>query len=171
MKKILFKFFFLILIFNYSKQQTRIFPDEYKPYDFIYSENDVLKTYEFSLIEAKVLTKEEITLYLKKQGIHLTYDNCCKNLADFNAWPIMKDISDYEEIYSNAKYNLSSSITYKFPVQRIDNKGYTVYHKLWIIKKEPETIEKTLNIFFDYVDNTGNYYIQKVFQIKEHFLQ
>ena len=160
MKKILFKFFFLILIFNYSKQQTRIFPDEYKPYDFIYSENDVLKTYEFSLIEAKVLTKEEITLYLKKQGIHLTYDNCCKNLADFNAWPIMKDVSDYEEIYSNAKYNSeSSSITYKFPVQRIDNKGYTIYHKLWIIKKEAET--KKLNIFFDYIDDTRQLIYEK----------
>ena len=80
-------------------------------------------------------------------------------MADFNAWPIMKDVSDYEEIYSNAKYNLFSSITYKFPVQRIDNKGYTIYHKLWIIKKEDEP--KTLSIFFDYVDNTRQLIYEK----------
>ena len=131
-------FFLLIIIINVSKQQREFLPETFKEDDLIFPENDVIKNYDYNLIEAKVLTKEEITLYLNKQGIHLTVDDCCKEETDFNAWANrdMETDSDYQEIYTNAKYiNIKSNrIKYKFPVRRIDNKGYKVYHKLWLFE-------------------------------------
>ena len=132
LKKSFKLFFIFFLILNVSNQQ-RIYPDTFINRDFIYPENDILKNEEYSLIEAKVLTKEEITLYLKKQGIHLTYDYCCRDLKDVDVWDKIKTRSDYEEVYRHAKYNDGGNeITYNFPVQKIDNKGYSVYHKLWL---------------------------------------
>ena len=126
-------FFILFLILNFSYHQ-RIYPDNFRERDFIYDDNDRLQNYEYSLIEAKVLTKEEITLYLKKQGIHLTYDYCCRDLTDIDVWDKLKDKSDYEEVYRHAKYNTNGGdIEYDFPVQKIENRGYTVNHKLWIV--------------------------------------
>ena len=104
MKKILL-FIFLIISILYLSTGQRFYPEEYKPGDLIFPANDKIQNYEYNLIDAKVLTKEEITLYIKKQGIHLTYDDCCKNEADINVWEnIMKDDSDLKEIYKNAKY-------------------------------------------------------------------
>ena len=162
MKKFSFSFSFKIIflfltLLSCSKEQTeKYYPEEYKTQDLIFPENDIVQQYEYSLIEAKVLTNQEITLYLKKQGIHLTYDDCCKTFTDLNAWDNngMKDVSDYKEIYSNAKYNSNeSTLTYKFPVQRIENRGYTVYHKLWIIDKNRQ--KPNLNIYFNYLDNVN----------------
>ena len=156
MKKFILLFFTIFLTLNFSNEQTtyRIYPESYKPFDIIFPENDKLKNYEYNLIDAKVLTKEEITLYLKKQGIHLSYDDCCKELRDVNVWDnIMKEKSDFREIYSNAKYNESGNkITYKFPINKIENKGYTVSHKLWVINKNEGQTE--LSVYFNYEDNT-----------------
>ena len=145
--------FIFILLIYFSKEQ--IYPETFLPNDNIYHENDKVQNYDYSLIEAKVLTKEKITLYLKKQGIHLTYDDCCKYMEDFNAWSIMAGSTDYKEVYSNAKYNSGgNSITYNFPVQKIENRGYMVYHKLWIINpKYPSSSTATLNIYLNYKES------------------
>ena len=153
MKKIL-SFIFLIISILYLSTGQRFYPEEYKPTDLIFPANDKVQNYEYSLIDAKVLTKEEITLYIKKQGIHLTYDDCCKNDADANVWDnIMENDSDLKEIYKNAKYiNDQNKITYKFPIKKIENRGYTVYHKLWVIDKDRGTFK--LKIYFNYEDDT-----------------
>ena len=156
MKKYILLFLFTFLIFKFSDvqaQSTRIYPESYKIRDLIYPENDMVKNFDYSLIEAKVLTKEEITLYIKKQGIHLDYDNCCKNLQNIDLWPFMKDVSDLEEVYSNGKYNIDGNeLTYKFPVNIIENRGYSVYHKLWI-NHPSNQYPNILTIYFNYVDN------------------
>ena len=136
MKKYIIFLLFIFLIFYFSEEQTTtiIYPESYKKRDLIYPENDKVDNYDYSLIEAKVLTKEEITLYIKKQGIHLDYDNCCKNFKNINLWDEMKEVSDLEEVYSNAKYNEgtnegSNELTYKFPVNIIENKGILRFYK------------------------------------------
>ena len=158
MEKYILLFLIIFLILNFSYEQVspyRIYPEAYKLRDIIYPENDMVQNYDFSLIEAKVLTKEEITLYIKKQGIHLDYDNCCKNFQNINLWPYMEDVSDLEEIYSNAKYNtVENKLTYKFPINKIENKGYSVYHKLWVIFPNEALINYILSIDLNYVDNT-----------------
>ena len=158
------KYFFLFLIllslFNFASNQTRFYPDYFKNKDIFFHENDKLENYYYSLIDAKVLTKEEINLFIKKQGIHLTRDDCCQNKDTFNAWGIMKDESDYEEIYSNAKYiQGSDSIEYNFPVDKIENIGYTLYHKVWILNKEAPT--QNLEVYFKYKDNTQEKILSK----------
>ena len=157
--------FLLIIIINVSKQQRDFLPETFKEKDLIFPENDVIKKYDFNLIEAKVLTKEEITLYLNKQGIHLTVDDCCKEQADFNAWEErqMNEDSDYEEIYTNAKYiEYSNRITYKFPVQRIDNKGYYVYHKVWLF--EPKSVDsKPYKVYLNNIQICSGSIIKKTF--------
>ena len=150
MKKILFSINLIISILYLSNGQ-RIYPEDFKSKDLIFPENDKVRAYEYNLIDAKVLTKEEITLYIKKQGIHLTYDDCCKTYSEIDVWDEMKSDSDLKEIYSNAKYNTDSNqITYKFPIQKIENRGYEVYHKLWVINKANPNIKLKIN----YVDNT-----------------
>ena len=145
-------FFIIIIILNISIEQ-RYNPDEFKRADIIFPENDQLKTFEYNLIEAKVLTKEEITLYLKKQGIHLTYDDCCKNFKDYNAWDKMKSKSDLQEIYSYAKYNNNSNqISYKFPVQKLENRGYSAYHKVFLIDKNSG--RHRVNVYLEYLDSS-----------------
>ena len=113
-----------------------------------------MNDYYYSLIDAKVLTSEEITLYLKKQGIHLSRDESGPRYTDINVWDdIMENVSDFKEIYSNAKYNPSSNqIEYKFPVDKIENAGYTLYHNAWIINKGTGTT--TLKVILKYTDNS-----------------
>ena len=53
-------YIYLIISVLYLSYTIRIYPEEYKPYDLIYPENDQVKKYEYNLIDAKVLTKEEI---------------------------------------------------------------------------------------------------------------
>ena len=94
----------IFFLFHFSSNQT-ITPETFKKNDLLFPSNDIINNYYYSLIDAKVLTKEEITLYLKNQGIHLTRDDCCEQLEDINVWDRMNGESDYKEIYSNAKYN------------------------------------------------------------------
>ena len=145
--------FLLIIIINVSKQEREYLPETYKVRDLIFPGNDEIKRFDYNLIEAKVLTKEEITLYLNKQGIHLTVDDCCKEETDFNAWTQrdMKSDSDYIDIYTNAKYiENNKKITYKFPISRIDNRGYSVHHRLWLF--DPKSTASTrYNVYLNEV--------------------
>ena len=146
-------FLILLSLFNFVSNQTRIYPENFKEDDPFFPENDRLENYYYSLIDAKVLTKEEINLYIKKQGIHLTRDDCCQDFETFNAWDIMASKSDYQEIYSNAKYTSSSKkIEYNFPVDKIENVGYILYHNVWIINKK--SIGQKLKIYFKYNDDS-----------------
>ena len=146
-------FLILLSLFNFVSNQTRIYPEDFKEDDPFFPENDRLEDYYYSLIDAKVLTKEEINLYIKKQGIHLTRDDCCQDFETFNAWDIMASKSDYQEIYSNAKYTSSSKkIEYNFPVDKIENVGYILYHNVWIINKK--SIGQKLKIYFKYNDDS-----------------
>ena len=134
------KFFFskiltIFLLINIIHSQSKIYPDTYKEKDFIFPDNDKTNVSQYNLVDAKVLTKEKITLYIKKQGINLEVDDCCDGYTTFNAWTNtdVKTESDLQEILSNAKYTSSSNIlSYKFPVPRIETPYYEVYHKLWI---------------------------------------
>ena len=157
--------FLLIIIINVSKQQRDFLPETFKEKDLIFPENDVIKKYDFNLIEAKVLTKEEITLYLNNQGIHLTVDDCCKEETDFNAWTQrnMNLESNYEEIYTNAKYiENNRKITYKFPISRIDNRGYSVHHRVWIF--EPRiTGLRTIRVYLNNIQICFTQFYQKIF--------
>ena len=157
--------FLLIIIINVSKQQRDFLPETFKEKDLIFPENDVIKKYDFNLIEAKVLTKEEITLYLNNQGIHLTVDDCCKEETDFNAWTQrnMNLESNYEEIYTNAKYiGNNKKITYKFPISRIDNRGYSVHHRVWIF--EPRiTGLRTIRVYLNNIQICFTQFYQKIF--------
>ena len=134
------KFFFskiltIFLLINIIHSQSKIYPDTYKEKDFIFPDNDKTNVSQYNLVDAKVLTKEKITLYIKKQGINLEVDDCCDGYITFNAWTNtdVKTESDLQEILSNAKYTSSSNIlSYKFPVPRIETPYYEVYHKLWI---------------------------------------
>ena len=150
----IFLFFYITLSFLIPISNQQINPEEFKSDDILFPENDKLNDYYYSLIDAKVLTSEEITLYLKKQGIHLSRDESGPRYTDINVWDdIMEDVSDFKEIYSNAKYNPSSNqIEYKFPVDKIENAGYTLYHNAWIINKETGTT--TLKVTLKYTDNS-----------------
>ena len=117
-------------------------------------ENDKINNYYYSLIDAKVLTKEDITLHLKKQGIHLTRDNSCITSDDINIWDgIMEKESEFQEIYKNARYNSGQNyIEYKFPVDKIENQGYELFHKVRLINREDESTKLTISLI--YTDNT-----------------
>ena len=153
MKGLSFNFLFLSLIitlfFHFSLNQ-RFNPEEFVEDDQFFKENDVLQNYYFSLIDAKVLTKENIHLYLKKQGIHLSRDDCCQNYDDFNVTNEVADFkSDFKEIYSNAKYRPSSNrISYTFPVDKIENIGYKLYHKVNVFNKNAGS--QNLNVYLEY---------------------
>ena len=150
---LIFLFFYIILLSLIPISFQQINPEEFKSDDILFPENDKLNDYYYSLIDAKVLTSEEITLYLKKQGIHLSRDESGPKYTDYNAWSKMEAVSDFKEIYSNAKYNPSSNqIEYKFPVDKIENAGYTLYHNAWIINKE--TVTTTLKVKLKYTDNS-----------------
>ena len=137
MEKIQF-FLFLALFSLIISDEMKYFPDTWKNNDLIFPDNDKLGDYQYNLVEAKVLTKESITLYLQKQGIKLDRDSCCTSgdYLPFNAWeayPALKSESDLEEIYSNAVYNnAQDTLTYDFPIKRIEHKDYKVYHKLYV---------------------------------------
>ena len=127
----------IFLLLNTINSRMQYFPDNYKQKDLIFPANDVVGEVQYNLVDAKVLTREKITLYIKKQGINLVIDDCCEE-ADyqrFNAWdniPSVQSESDLQEILSYAIYKTSSVLSYKFPVPRIETAYYTVYHKLWI---------------------------------------
>ena len=153
MKGFSFKFLFLsliILLFFHFSLNQRFNPEEFVEDDQFFKENDVLQNYYFSLIDAKVLTKENIHLYLKKQGIHLSKDDCCQNYVDFNVTNEITNFnSDFKEIYSNAKYRTSSNrISYTFPVDKIENIGYKLYHKVNVFNKNAGS--QNLNVYLEY---------------------
>ena len=153
MKGLSFNFLFLSLIitlfFHFSLNQ-RFNPEEFVEDDQFFKENDVLQNYYFSLIDAKVLTKENIHLYLKKQGIHLSRDDCCQNYDDFNVINEITNFkSDFKEIYSNAKYRTSSNrISYTFPVDKIENIGYKLYHKVNVFNTNAGS--RNLKVYLEY---------------------
>ena len=132
----------LFLLLNSINCKMQYFPDDYKKNDIIFPENDVVGVSQYNLVDAKVLTREKITLYIKKQGINLVIDDCCEgnDYIRFNAWDTITSVqseSDLQEILSYSIYNSASSIiSYKFPVPRIETEYYTVYHKLWIFDKD-----------------------------------
>ena len=131
--------YIIFMLFNISYEMN-FYPETYKVDDLIFPENDKVDDYEYNLADAKVLTNQLITLYIKKQGIVLDRDDCCLDCCsdsnifnNFNAWSAMADISDHQEIYSNAIYkNNEKTLTYKFPVSKIENVGYTLFHKVWV---------------------------------------
>ena len=140
MKIIQFLIFWISFFFVISSQM-RYFPDTYKENDLIFPDNDDLEEFQYNLVDSKVLTKESITLYLKKQGIKLDRDNCCtsSDYSTLNAWAKyqLESESDLKEIYSNAIYNNQGNIlTYNFPVKRIEHIDYEVYHKLYIFDND-----------------------------------
>ena len=147
--------FFLSIIlslFHFSSNQIKT-PETFKTEDLLFPSNDIINNYYYSLIDAKVLTKEEITLYLKNQGIHLTRDDCCGQLEDINVWNIMDGISEYKEIYSNAKYDPNTKrIEYRLKVDKIENIGYTLYHKVRVINKN--NANTVLKVYLKYKDNS-----------------
>ena len=149
----IFLFSIILSLFHFSSNQT-IIPESFKNDDMLFPSNDIINNYYYSLIDAKVLTKEEITLHLKKQGIHLTRDNCCQDSTDINVWNgIMEQVSDFKEIYSNAKYYPNKKqIEYDFPVDKIENVGYTLFHKVRVINKDNTTTN--LNVIIKYKDLT-----------------
>ena len=136
---IFFQFLFIVLDVSY---EMLYFPETYKSDDLIFPENDKVDDYEYNLADAKVLTNQLITLYIKKQGIVLDRDDCCldccstsNTFSNFKAWDstTIKMNSELEEIYSNAIYNnKGNKLTYKFPASKIENVGYTLYHKVWV---------------------------------------
>ena len=133
--------FISFILFNPSILDERIYPDKFIKEDLIFPENDKTDDYQYNLVDAKVLTKELITLYIKRQGINLDKDDCCldSSFKPYDAWKNngMKGVSDLEEIYSNAVYkNGTNILTYNFPVPTIQNIGYTLYHKVRIFDKD-----------------------------------
>ena len=158
------KYFFLkiftifLLIFH---SQTKIYPEEYKQWDLIIPENDEIGVYQYNLIDAKVLTREKITLYLKKLGINLDIDLSCSAKINFEAWNTLTDIqqfTDYKEIHNHSIYSDTTNVlTYNFPVPRIETNYYEVTHRAWIFNKDGANID--CKIYFnndDDVDKTLN---------------
>ena len=142
-----FKLFILFIVLNLSKQML-YYPDEYKVGDLIIPENDIGDQYQYNLVDAKVLTNQLITLYIKKQGITLDRDDCCSKIQceNLNVWGKMIDESELEEIYSNSVYNKNGdTISYDFPVPLILNDNYTLYHKVWVF----ENGVNNFDIFFN----------------------
>ena len=143
------KSFILFILLNFSYEQMKYFPETYKENDLLIPENDKESQYQYNLVEAKVLTKQLITLYIKKQGIPLDRDDCCEGFTTFDAWKNrnMETDSDFEEIFNNTIYNPSENIlTYKFPVPRIENPGFTLFHKVWVFDKDGAN---NCNIYFN----------------------
>ena len=137
------KYFWKIIIFSlllniiHSQTNIKYYPEEYKKNDLIIPYNDVIGEYQYNLVEAKVLTQEKITLYIKKQGINLVVDGCCPGYKTFPAWDTLniETETDLKEIHNNAKYSDEGSefvLSYDFPVPRIETKYYEVHHKIWI---------------------------------------
>ena len=149
----IFLFLIILSLFHFSSSQKFI-PESFKEKDMLLPENDKINNYYYSLIDAKVLTKEDITLHLKKQGIHLTRDNSCITSDDINIWDgIMEKESEFQEIYKNARYNSGQNyIEYKFPVDKIENQGYELFHKVRLINREDESTKLTISLI--YTDNT-----------------
>ena len=149
----IFLFLIILSLFHFSSSQKFI-PESFKEKDMLLPENDKINNYYYSLIDAKVLTKEDITLHLKKQGIHLTRDNSCITSDDINIWDgIMEKESEFQEIYENARYNSGQNyIEYKFPVDKIENQGYELFHKVRLINREDESTKLTISLI--YTDNT-----------------
>ena len=148
----LLKIFIIAHILNLTNEMD-FFPEKFYQDDLIIPDNDKVDEYQYNLIEAKVLTEDYITLYIKKQGIILDKDDCCEGYKRFDAWEnnvINKDISDLEEIYSHAVYTESTTtittISYKFPVSRIEHEDYTLYHKVYIFDKNKGN--PSCNIYF-----------------------
>ena len=150
------KLFILFIILSFTKEM-KYFPEKFIQNDLIIPENDLIDEYQYNLVEAKVLTKDFITLYIKKQGINLDKDDCCEGYDRLNTWEesIMDEsVSDLEEIYSHVVYTTSSSVlTYKFPVPKIENEDYTLYHKVYIFDKEKGNPE--CRIYFN--NDSGNF--------------
>ena len=156
------KLFVIFLLINFFHSETRYFPDEYIENDLIIPGDDKRDNYQYNLVDAKVLTKEKITLYIKKQGINLDVDDCCggDDYDKFDAWENIagiKTLSELQEILSNAKYNNNSNIlSYQFPVSRIETEYYKVYHKLWVFDKNQGN--ENCEIYFsnnNHVDTTS----------------
>ena len=158
MEKFLFitflKLYILIKNLIFSNEQMQYFPEDYIQGDLLIPENDIRDEFQYNLVDAKLLTKKKITFYIKKQGINLDRDDCCLEEGDryetLNAWNDnnMKDISQLEEIYSNAIYNnKENTLQIKFPVPKIESTGYTLFHKAWIFDKDKGT--PTVNIYFN----------------------
>ena len=155
---IIFKIFIFLKNFLFSSEQMRYFPEKYIQNDLIFPDNDIIDEFQYNLVDAKVLTKNKITYYIKKQGINLDQDDCCEDHQTLDAWNNndMKSFSELEEIYSNAVYSSTkNTLTYKFPVPRIETIGYTLYHKVWIFDKGNS--DSNCRIFFtDYNSNRSN---------------
>ena len=137
------------------------FPDDYKKNDIIFPENDVVGVSQYNLVDAKVLTREKITLYLKKLGINLDIDLSCSAKINFEAWNTLTDIqqfTDYKEIHNHSIYSDTTNVlTYNFPVPRIETNYYEVTHRAWIFNKDGANID--CKIYFnndDDVDKTLN---------------
>ena len=167
----------LFILFNISYEQMKYFPETYIEDDLIFPENDKVDDYEYNLVDAKILTNQLITLYIKKQGVVLDRDDCCWGYTTFDAWNNkgMDTVSELEEIYSNTVYNSNvNKLTYKFPVSRIENEGYTLYHKVWVFDQGGSN---TCKIYFNdgtldsepiYVNlNSGKYFVNLIFTFNE----
>ena len=114
---IIFKIFIFLENFLFSSEQMKYFPEKYIQEEIIFPDNDTID---------KVLTKNKITYYIKKQGINLDQDDCCEGYNTLNAWNDndMKSSSELEEIYSNAVFNTPfNTLTYKFPVPTVESIG------------------------------------------------
>ena len=133
-----FKLLTIILLLNNTLHSImKYYPDDYKEKDIIFPANDIAGELQYNLVDAKVLTRDRITLYIKKQGINLVVDDCCEetNYVRFKAWeeiPNLESDSDLQEILNHAIFNNAGVLSYNFPVQRIETSNYTVYHKFWV---------------------------------------
>ena len=154
-KGFIMRIFTIFLLLNIIYSQTRYYPETYKRKDLILPEDDKIGVYQYNLVDAKVLTNEKITLYIKKQGINLDVDDCCLNYNKFKAWdsfPLSSE-TDLKEILNNATYSTASNVlTYKFPVQKIETSYYEVHHKLWIF----DINKSTRQCFIYFNDDTIN---------------
>ena len=146
MEKFLFitflKLYILIKNLIFSNEQMQYFPEDYIQDDLLIPENDRRDEFQYNLVDAKLLTKKKITFYIKKQGINLDRDDCCLEegvgYETLDAWTKnkMNEISQLEEIYSNAIYNeIVNKLEIKFPVPKIESEGYTLFYKAWIFDK------------------------------------
>ena len=155
-KGFIIRIFTIFLLLNIINSQTRYYPETYKEKDLILPEDDKIGVYQYNLVDAKVLTNEKITLYIKKQGINLDVDDCCLNYNKFKAWdsfPLLSSETDLKEILNNATYSTASNVlTYKFPVQKIETSYYEVHHKLWIF----DINKSTRQCFIYFNDDTSN---------------
>ena len=127
------KLILILIIFIQSDAKMKYFPEQYKANDLIFPGNEIIGQQQYNLVDAKVLTRHLITLYLKKQGINLDRDNCCEGYTTYDAWTAknMEPESDLKEIYSHSVYTTGTNkLTYDFPVSTIETDGYLLHHKL-----------------------------------------